>query len=290
MSLRDDVMNGVLKDASALKVIPARGIRQRSIDTQRGARLPIQPGEGDQFFLVKDGVVVLARHTSKAWEYIGTPAVVLGLPTSPYDGQIVAYRTDASYDTEALLRWNEASAEWHQLGVPPYVTSLPTPPFDGFEVFYAANATTGVIWHLRYRAGGGTYKWEHVGGGPLSAEVQTDATATATSYGAPATGTAGPAITIPLAGDYVVSFGGGSLNSSALDLSFISPTRGSATAVDTDAIRHGEAAANQENTSARSVLMTGLTATQAVTLQYRVTGGTMTTRNRWVQLLPRRVG
>jgi hypothetical protein len=84
------------------------------------------------------------------------------------------------------------------------VTSLPAIPYDGEEIFFLADATNGVVWHLKYRAGStSTYKWEYVGGGSLYSKVTTDETvaeASTVTYNNPAT--VGPSITLPLNGDF----------------------------------------------------------------------------------------
>jgi hypothetical protein len=58
----------------------------------------------------------------------------------------------------------------------PYVTTLPSAPYDGQEVYYGADASNGIIWHLRYNAAGGTYKWEFIGGSSLDTLVSAAAT------------------------------------------------------------------------------------------------------------------
>ena len=51
----------------------------------------------------------------------------------------------------------------------PTVTSLPGSPINGQECFYVADATNGRTWHLKYRsAASGSYKWDVVGGSPLT--------------------------------------------------------------------------------------------------------------------------
>ena len=66
-----------------------------------------------------------------------------------------------------------AYTEYREDAVPPtdIVSALPGSPFDGQEIYYqnAAMATAGTVWHLRYRSGGGTYKWEFLGGPPIIA-------------------------------------------------------------------------------------------------------------------------
>jgi hypothetical protein len=87
---------------------------------------------------------------------------------------------------------------------PPLVTTLPVGPVDGQECYYqnAAMATEGIIWHLRYRAAGGTYKWEFLGGQSLFNEQDTGSTTSVTSWSATTPG--GPQITVPLAGVYSI--------------------------------------------------------------------------------------
>ena len=84
------------------------------------------------------------------------------------------------------------------------VTSLPSSPIDGQECYYLADDANGVIWHLRYRAASASpYKWEVVGGSALHAYVAARQTkAAGGAFGALAT--AGPSITVPVAGDYRV--------------------------------------------------------------------------------------
>lgn len=83
---------------------------------------------------------------------------------------------------------------------PTFVTSLPASPADGQEVYFLADATYGVVWHLRYRAGSSSaYKWEFVGGPPIF---------TPTFGGANNTSGAiyqdvGVNLALPLAGDYL---------------------------------------------------------------------------------------
>lgn len=85
--------------------------------------------------------------------------------------------------------------------------SLPGSPVDGQELYYLADTTNGIVWHLRYRSGSASaYKWEFVGGSPLTAEVLTGVAipAAQTTYGDIAA-SAGPSLVIPLAGDYLVA-------------------------------------------------------------------------------------
>ena len=116
---------------------------------------------------------------------------------------------------------------------PLFVTALPTAPSDGMEVYYQSTiagtgggatdtmATTGAVWHLRYRAAGGTYKWEFVGGAGLDVTLTTAATAiTATS---PTSLSTNPTLKLPLAGDYQIEiFSNGASISSAIGAGYLS--------------------------------------------------------------------
>lgn len=83
----------------------------------------------------------------------------------------------------------------------PLVTSLPSNAIDGQEVRYLADNTNGIIWNFRYRAGSGsTYKWEFIGGPPLSQYDSTQYSTTSTSLVRPGSSE----ITTPLSGDYLL--------------------------------------------------------------------------------------
>ena len=107
-------------------------------------------------------------------------------------------RADHNHAYGALSIPNSALA----LG-PTYETSLPGSPVDGQEIYYAADATNGIIWHLRYRSGGGTYKWEFVGGSSLTAEDNDSRTVTSGTYADVPTDQV--VLTIPVAGEYLVT-------------------------------------------------------------------------------------
>lgn len=112
-------------------------------------------------------------------------------------------------DVPADLR---ALAEAIEGALPPYVTALPATPYDGQHVAYGAAPAAGVAWHLRYRAAApAPYRWECLGGLPLLAEVNPGANLNGPTAGGayidiPAS--AGPALTIPLAGEYEIGYGG----------------------------------------------------------------------------------
>jgi hypothetical protein len=100
--------------------------------------------------------------------------------------------------------WN--GTIWVPAGPPPLVTSLPGSPVDGQEVYYLADDANGIIWHLRYRAArADAYKWEYVGGPPMAAAVSPQAGVSG-NFGA--TGDILPNIQLPmLAGYFIIQFG-----------------------------------------------------------------------------------
>lgn len=87
--------------------------------------------------------------------------------------------------------------------VVPRVTALPGSPSDGDLVRYVADATNKIDWLLQFYATDS--KWQFLGGPELVASVDADEARNNTAYGALAT--AGPSITVPLAGDYRVQVG-----------------------------------------------------------------------------------
>jgi hypothetical protein len=115
------------------------------------------------------------------------------------------------FAVDKFMEWTAYGGAWTLSNVyAPEVTSLPSSPIDQQECIYVADATLGVKWHLRYRlASGSSYKWEMVGGADLLAEVAGGLVDTTLSTGgvfaAPA---GGPTLTIPLAGDWLVTVGG----------------------------------------------------------------------------------
>ncbi len=91
---------------------------------------------------------------------------------------------------------------------PPVLTALPATPVDGQTILFQADLELGVLWALRYRAASASpFKWEVLGGQALTAEVA----AREGDAGSPPAwfdlATPGPALTLPLAGEYDLEFG-----------------------------------------------------------------------------------
>lgn len=170
--------------------------------------------------------------------------------------------------------------------VPTSSTSLPGSPFDGQEIYYAADATNGVYWHLRYRsASASAYKWEFLGGSPLTSEILTSETTGSTTYIDLAT--VGPSVTLPLAGDYLIEFT--AEIRSATGGSSVAPKLGAAATSDNDSAFHAVTGSALIRVS-RAIRRDGLAAAAVIKLQYKTGGTTFVAQQRNLQIRPFRVG
>ena len=166
------------------------------------------------------------------------------------------------------------------------VTALPTTSLvDGQTALFqnAAMATDGIVWQFRYRAGGGTYKWEFIGGTPLFNEVTTGEARSANTYGALTT--AGPSIALPLAGDYLVEvrFGSNTANASEVGAA-MSYDIGGTGAVDADAAWNQTQAPGYNTSVARVRRKNALTAV-TLTAKYKSPSSVSVTFNDRVMLV-----
>lgn len=177
---------------------------------------------------------------------------------------------------------------WRKAAVP-RVTSLPSSPTDGQVIDYVADATNGVIWRFRYNADSSSaYKWEFVGGASLFQLVATSQSTSSTSY--TDLTTVGPTVTAPLAGDYDVEIGAFGRTNSAGATARMSYSVGGAAATDADSIRFDTAAANNGLVSSKLERKTGLSAATALKAKYMTGAGTALFLDRWMRVLPVRVG
>jgi len=173
---------------------------------------------------------------------------------------------------------------------PARVTALPGSPFDGQEVYFqsAAMATEGVVWHLRYRAAAsGSYKWEFLGGPPMSTEIViVEGTTSVTLVDL---STPGPTVTVPLAGDYLISFGA-TVASAGPELPWTTVKLGAAAVADAQGFPMVVTAGNA-NTGSRTERVAAIAASAALKMMYRTTaGGAVNWDRRWITVTPVRVG
>lgn len=177
-------------------------------------------------------------------------------------------------------------------GTPARVTALPGSPADGQEVVYVADAANGVLWHLRHNAGSASaYKWEFVGGAALFAEVPGYGSTTVTTY----VDLGGPAITLPLGGDYDIEIGAWFQQSLAANVGhWMSYQIGATAANDADGIHVDQWDATQPRVFPHASRPRRKTALAAVALaaRYRAGSGGITVgwTSRWMRAIPVRVG
>lgn len=172
---------------------------------------------------------------------------------------------------------------------PPIVTQLPSQATVGDQVLYAADATNGVYWQLQYD-GLGTYPWKFVGGPPLTAQIDTDENIVAGTTTYTALATAGPSITLALAGDYVISQGCRGYPFATNQTLFMSYDIGATSASDNDSVLLDCASGFGENGS-RTRLKTAIAASTAIVSKYKhsSTGAGANFMNRWMTITPVRV-
>ena len=181
---------------------------------------------------------------------------------------------------------------------PTFESTLPGSPYDGQEIYYqnAAMATAGIVWHFRYRAGGGTYKWEAVNSPTaIYAEVTTNQFIGSSSYTDLAT--AGPSITLPLAGDYDVTVGGSISSGASGVIAYMSYQIGGTAANDADALQayvYNANASYRDDVSVNMLRTRRKTGLSAVTLtaKYRSASGAnnVYAQHRVLSATPIRVG
>lgn len=173
------------------------------------------------------------------------------------------------------------------------VTSLPGTPIDGQTVLYqgAGMATDGIVWMLRYNSSSASsYKWEFVGGAPWMQGISTSEALSSTSYTNLAT--TGPTVTAPLAGDYIVRLGAYVGLSNDNTTALMSFAVGGTGAADADAIASTAVGTGGVTgvVVSRDVQKTVSAAATAIAAKYRVTANSASFENRFLSIVPVRVG
>lgn len=163
-------------------------------------------------------------------------------------------------------------------------------PVDGQEIIFVADAANGIIWRFRYRAAAaGTYKWEYIGGSELMNYVAGVTPGTqSTSYVAQ---TGGPAVTIPLAGDYDVNISA-QLSTNVTGVSYMSFGTSAGSASDVNAIAIRDSSFTWQGPLSRKVRSTGLAAAAVLTNYYHSSGAGISAyaQYRKIAITPVRVG
>lgn len=166
----------------------------------------------------------------------------------------------------------------------------PPNPIDG-DIWIAKIGTTGVRWQLQYNAGSASpYKWESIGGSPISSSVDTLENITSATYVAMAT--PGPSVTLPRAGDYMISIGA-DITCSINDLGRMSFDIGATAANDNDGVtfcNNPGGAIPSAVMCSRIMARTGFAANTTLVMKYR--GGSVAScgfRKRAMSVWPIRV-
>lgn len=185
------------------------------------------------------------------------------------------------------------------------VTALPASPVDGQEIYYVADATNGVVWHLVYRAADASaYKWNFVGGSPLrhmldegiNTAYSTTTLSTTATWADLTSGTVGPLVTTPLAGDYMVEYGYAAGWNSAANYSFMTIGVG-ASGTWTSALLNQRrietyTSGGWPQSGCAALLLPSLAASTLIQCRYSTdTAGSANFRGpRWLRVQPVRVG
>lgn len=193
------------------------------------------------------------------------------------------------YETDTGLAWYSNGAAWSAVGGGTLATSLPGSPADGQQVILVDSTTPPTYsWLLQWNTT--VAKWLFLGGSPLRAAVATAEARANAAYGALAT--AGPSITLPRPGTYVVRHGARIILNTGTSnyVAMMSFSIGVAAAADADAVMAGGlggAAAASASHHFRTHDVVVASASQALVAQYRSdTGGNATWSDRYIEATP----
>ena len=185
------------------------------------------------------------------------------------------------------------------------VTSLPSSPTNGQIINYLVDgsatspASSGpVIWRFIYHVG--TSKWIFLGGAPLVAEIETTVAGVSAAGWVDLSGSTGPQVTVPLAGDYNVI--GGAASTWAVSANMyhqLAVKRGAAAIANGDILSSmtevsGSVFGGNQQHAGAGRGFNGIAANTALKMQYNNTGGTNSStpswQMRWMKVWPVRVG
>ena len=206
-------------------------------------------------------------------------------PASPFEGQMVYEK-----DTDRVLVYSGTA--WVMPGTSTLVTSLPSSPVDGQIIDYVADSTNGVVWRFRYRsASASAYKWEFIGGGQLDSYVAAQQSTSSTTT----ISLSGPSVTVPFAGDYLVTGGGILASNTAGNLAgfIFKGTGDSDVAWSSTYVYNTLAIANTYGSSASGIQKkTGQSAGQVIEMRYATSNASTIVyfQNRFMTIIPIRVG
>jgi hypothetical protein len=178
------------------------------------------------------------------------------------------------------------------LVAPPYGTSLPASPADGQEAILVDSVSNpSYQWRFRYNAGSSSaYKWEFIGGAPASSSADPLEATTSQTY--VVLTTPGPSITLPRAGDYLISISADMAAAPNNDTARASFDIGATVANDNDSLTFNNSSSAVMGSTvfcSRIMARTGLPAV-ALVMKYRtIAGGSCQFRRRSMSVWPIRV-
>jgi hypothetical protein len=163
---------------------------------------------------------------------------------------------------------------------------LPANPRDGQRYTFIVDPATGIAWTFQYNASSQSqYKWEFAGGASVGVTADGEVSTTASSY----KDLGGPGATVPLAGDYLVTWG--SIYYNTTDGGDTLMGIGSSTANIYQQIT-AESPGGRRTAMAKSVIVNVASPGDAIKAFYRVAtsdGRTGAWRERWIIIQPQRV-
>lgn len=172
----------------------------------------------------------------------------------------------------------------------PIHTSLPVAPTDGQEIRYLADAANGIVWDLRYRAASASpYKWEVIGGSPLTASDDTGITTASAAYidGSPAI-----SIIAPLAGDYMIAHGMGQIDHTGADYAQSATQVNGTDGLGGTGVQEWGNSGNAVSSAAIERRVNAVTLSTTIKQRYKSNSGVASARffRRWLRAMPVRVG
>lgn len=200
----------------------------------------------------------------------------------------IAALATAAFGRSLLTQADKAAART-TLGIT-VGTTFPASPSDGDVHVYNADTTNGVKWMFQYRsASAHAYKWEFIGGAPLFADVPAEESTTTTGAWVDLA-TAGPSVTVPLTGDYVVALGSRTYAGGAGTVTNHTPSFGGATPVLADGIQeYQQTVGGISRHDSIERKKTGLAAGTTIVSKYSTNYNPTYWLGRWLRATPIRV-
>lgn len=195
---------------------------------------------------------------------------------------------DGTPNQASAARLNAIEAGIALAGVTGTASTPPASPVDGMLWRLPAASGSGIYWLFQYDSSQATYKWVFIGGPPMSHEILTDETTSSTTY--VDLTTVGPTLTLPRGGDYKTEFGAQMYNATGSNAAVAAIKRGAAATSDNDSIFIQNPTANLVLPGSRSLIITGMAASDVVKVQYKSSAATAAhALRRYMMITPIRI-